>query len=100
MSQEKEWILRAVSPELFEHITAELEKSNIHPNDIQANAIKKDDGLDVTVRFGDNFGQTRSQFFAYADINSNHESINTFANDIAEACREVMIADYFKMMKM
>ncbi|HLQ71726.1 MAG TPA: hypothetical protein VK142_07970 [Bacillota bacterium] len=100
MPNEKQRMLRAVSPDLFNVIISELEKYNIHLNDIQANVIIKEDGLDVIVLFGEHFNQTKSRFFTHESIESQFEDIQRFAYDIAEACREVMIADYFKMMKM
>ena len=100
MSQEKQWMLRVISPSMFEQIRSELEKYNVHPNDIQAKAIEKNDGLEVTVLFGEGFNQSKAQFFTNDAIETDYESIQRFAYDIAEACREVMIADYYKMMKM
>lgn len=100
MSHEKQWMLRAVSPDLFDKIISELEKYHIHLNDIQANVIKKEDGLEVIVLFGENFNQSKSRFFTNETVENQYEDIQRFAYDIAEACREVMIADYFKMMKM
>lgn len=100
MSQEKQMMLRAVAPSLFNSIISGLANYNIHLNDVQANAIKKEDGLDVTVLFGEHFNQYKSHFFTYDDINSDEDDeIKRFVNDIAEACKEVMIADYFKMIK-
>src|SRR5699024_7820567 len=100
LSHEKQRMLRAVSPDLFDEITSELEKYNIHLNDIQANVIKKEDGLEVIVLFGENFNQPRSQFFTNESVEAQYDDIQRFAYDIAEVCKEVMIADYFKMMKM
>lgn len=99
MSQEKEWMLRAVSPDLFKKVTSDLEKYNIHLNDIQANAVKKDDGLDVIILFGESFNQFKSHFFTYDEIDSNDVKVSQFINEVAEACKDIMIADYFKMMK-
>lgn len=100
MSHEKQQMLRAVAPHLFEQITTELELYNIHLNDIQANVVKKDEGLHVIVLFGENFTQSKSHFFSSAKDDVNEIEMKQFAHKIAEACREIMVADYFKMMKM
>jgi len=100
MSREGQRMLRVISPHLFEQITAELEKYNVHLNDIQANVVEKDDGLEVIVLFGEHFSQSKSHFFGHSESDFDEVEIKQFANTVAEACKEVMVADYFKMMKM
>ncbi|MBP2258534.1 hypothetical protein [Virgibacillus alimentarius] len=95
-----ERMMRIVSPNLYNHVTAELEKMNIHSYDIEANVIEEDSGLQVIVRFGEGFTQERSQLFSYDTVTALDKDIDTFIKSIGEDCKQIMIADYFKMMKM
>lgn len=99
-SEGEQQALRAVSPKLYNYITEILEESNIHPYDIQTSTIKTDEGLQVFVQYGENFKQSQSSFFSFETINNLDSEINDFTKEIADACKEAMIADYFKMMKM
>lgn len=99
-SQGEQRALRAVSPKLFRYISETLEEGNIHPYDIQASSVEKEDGLQVFIQYGDNFTQSKSAYFSYQSIEKLDKEIETFIKEIAEACKQTMIADYFKMMKM
>jgi len=96
----KQRTLRAVSPELYHYITEKLAEDNIHQYDIQASTIETADGLQVFVQYGENFTQSQSQFFSHESIKKGNQEIEAFTDEIAEACKETMIADYFKMVKM
>lgn len=99
-SEGEQVTLRAVSPQLYNYITEILEESNIHQYDFEASTIEIDNGLQVFIQYGENFSQSQSAFFTFTEINQLDEKIKSFVEEIAEACKEVMIADYFKMMKM
>src|SRR5690625_6412968 len=92
--------LRAVSPELYHYITEKLAEDKIHQYDIQASTIETADGLQVFVQYGENFTQSQAQFFAHEAIKKGNQEIAACTDEIAEACKETMIADYFKMVKM
>lgn len=99
-SEGEQQALRAVSPKLFRYITEVLDESNIHPYDIQASTIKTDAGLQVFIQYGENFKQSQSQLFSYESIERLDNEVHEFVTEIAASCKETMIADYFKMMKM
>lgn len=99
-SEGEQQALRAVAPKLFHYITEILDESNIHPYDIQASTIKTDVGLQVFIQYGENFKQSQSQLFSYESVDKLDDEVHVFIKEIADACKETMIADYFKMMKM
>ena len=99
-SEEKQKALRVVSPKLFNYITKILEEANIHPYDIQASSIKTKNGLQVFIQYGENFTQSQSAYFSFKSVEMLDDEIFHFVKEIAESCKETMIADYFKMMKM
>ncbi|WP_404452293.1 hypothetical protein LG329_18285 [Virgibacillus necropolis] len=92
--------IRAIAPELYANIISELENAHIHPYDIQANAVKEDGGYKLIIRFGEDFAHTESEFFSFQSIERMDTDLTEFVKKIGEACKQVMIQDYYKMMKM
>lgn len=92
--------LRVVLPKLYNYLVKELESFHVHAYDIQANAVEKDSGYQIMIHYGEGFSQLESQFFFYKSINNLDESITEYIGTIGEKCKQVMVADYFKMMKM
>jgi len=91
--------LRAVSPKLHLLIMSELEsKYNIQPYDVQAEAIKKDKGIQVLLKFGERFTHQEEQYFPFSQIRKESKVLDAFIQSSGEACKEVMIQDYYRMM--
>ena len=91
--------LRVIAPDIYQIITSELEKQNIHSYDVQINAIKKEQGLQIILLFGENFTHKKEQFFTHEAIKNFSDEIIAFAKETGESCKEVMISEYFKMMR-
>lgn len=99
-SSKQEQPMRVILPDLYNEVTKNLEDHhNIHKYDIQAQAIKEASGYEAIIYFGDSYAHKKSQYFSNEAIkNTNHEIIE-FIEKVGDACKEVMIADYFKMMR-
>ncbi len=98
LSQKKIQSLQIVYPNLYRWIVEELEeKFCIHSYDIQADAIQKENGVEVIIRFGQYFHHQKKEFLSNP-IERSSEEFNKFIHKIGKACREVLIDDYFKMM--
>jgi hypothetical protein len=95
-----EKMMRIVAPNLYNQIVTILEEDNIHPYDIEANVIEETSGFKVVIRFGEGFTQERSEVFSYKSIEDMDTEITEFIHSISEECKQVMVSDYFKMMKM
>ncbi|MFD1360502.1 hypothetical protein [Lentibacillus salinarum] len=96
----REQPLRLVLPNLYQTITDILEKQhNIHPYDLQVKAIPESSGYTIIVYFGDSFNHQKYQTFSNEAIQSIDSEIVSFIEETGNACKEVMIADYFKMMR-
>ncbi|GAA0444652.1 hypothetical protein GCM10008983_22580 [Lentibacillus halophilus] len=92
--------LRIILPELYHFITTELEnRYNIHKYDIQANAIKEESGYKVILYYGDGFAHQMSRSLTNDVLHNKREALTEFLEEAGESCKEVMIADYFRMMK-
>ncbi|MBP1969923.1 hypothetical protein J2Z83_002031 [Virgibacillus natechei] len=104
MSEEKQHKirknLRVLSPDLYRYITSKFEEfHNIHTYDVQVDVIKKETGLHIQIRFGDQFAHAEEQFFTFEAIEEPDAEFEEFVKSTADACQKVMVADYFKMMK-
>ncbi len=99
INKERTKSLRVVFPQLYQSILAELEKLNIHSYDMQINAEKQKDGVRLILQFGENFTHQKTQFFTYEAIENNSSEMTKFVKVTGEACKEVMINEYFKKMR-
>lgn len=91
--------LRAVSPTFYRYLVSAFESFHIHPYDIQANAIIQGDEVEVILRFGEDFHQTERRAFTLDTIEKGSQDITDFIKETGEVCKNVLIADYYKMMK-
>jgi hypothetical protein len=96
---QKEQSIRVLFPKLYKHIASELEEIHIHPYDIQANIQDVGPSYRVILHYGDGFAHTESQLFTADAINQLSTELTTFIKETGEMIKQVMIADYFKMMK-
>ena len=97
--EEKALPLRAANPSLFQQLQIELEKLHIHPYDIEAFGAKKEDGVEVILKYGESFSHVRTQYFTNTAINEKATVISQFFKETGDDCQKVLIADYYKMMK-
>lgn len=93
--------LRVISPQLYRFFTGELERQyNIHPYDIQITASKVESGYNLTFYYGEGYGHRETHFFSSDAIQSLNSEIADFIEEFGESCKQAMIADYYKMLKM
>ncbi|ASK62637.1 hypothetical protein CFK37_10980 [Virgibacillus phasianinus] len=92
--------IRAIAPDLYRYIVNELETIHIHPYDVQANGIKKENGIQLICRFGEEYTHVKSEFFPFEAIGRLDKKLEDFINQLGEECKQSMIADYYKMLKM
>ncbi|GAA0611349.1 hypothetical protein GCM10009001_30740 [Virgibacillus siamensis] len=93
--------LRVLFPDLYQFVVNHLEEThNIHPYDVQAHALKDQNGYQLIFHFGEGYAHEESKFFTLDSIKNMDAEIKEFTKTVGEKCKEVMIADYFKMMKM
>jgi len=97
-SQNQVRSLISVSPKLYRYITSELEKRyHIHSYDLQAGAITKENGIHIFVRFGEHYNHEKDQFLTN-EMLEDEKVLETFVEEVGEACKQVMIDDYFNKM--
>jgi hypothetical protein len=90
--------LISVSPKLYRYITSELEKKyHIHSYDLQADAILKENGIHILLRYGEHYNNEKDQFLTH-EMLENKKVLETFVEEVGEVCKQVMIDDYFNKM--
>ncbi|TMN23684.1 hypothetical protein FH966_12865 [Lentibacillus cibarius] len=96
----KKRTLRIILPELYNFITTKLEELyNIHPYDIQVYAVKEASGYKLFLYYGDGYAHQKSQSFTDEALQNFDTELLEFIESVGESCKEVMIADYYRMMK-
>ncbi|TMN23077.1 hypothetical protein [Lentibacillus cibarius] len=92
-------LLRTMYPSAYKCLIEKLQEHNIHSFDVQATARKKDAYVSVSVRFGERFGQEKIQDFPEKALHETDSDFAAFCEEVQKTCKEVLIADYFKMVK-
>ncbi|MGO4886423.1 hypothetical protein ACJ2A9_01580 [Anaerobacillus sp. MEB173] len=95
----KELPLRIATPTLYNKLVETLEPYHIHPFDIQGTVMRKEDGLDVTLRYSQSFSQSETAHFNNDQVEHPDEDVTEFFKATAERCKTQLIKDYYKMMK-
>lgn len=92
--------LQIIDPKLYRYIVEELnDRHNIHSYDTEILATKEDSGLTIIIKYGENFTHSKEELFIYETLKNRGDDFIKFVHEVADECKEVMIAEYFKMMK-
>lgn len=59
---------------------------------------KRDDGMEISIYFGERFTQKKTAFFLMDSIKNQGEELIAFLNSVSETCKQVMIDEYFERM--
>ncbi|RCW67025.1 hypothetical protein [Saliterribacillus persicus] len=92
-------LLRSAYPQLYDYLIKELSAHNIHSFDIQATSRDIGTEVEIQVQFGEEFNNTYSKTFSKEKVTEINDAFSNFCEEIAETCKETLIADYFKMVK-
>jgi len=92
--------VRIVNPDLYNIIADTFfETHNLHPHDFQADLSEESEGYQLRLSFGEQFRASEEIFLTDEDIDEKSDKLTSFLKETANTCREVMVKDYFKMMK-
>jgi methylase of polypeptide subunit release factors len=93
-------LLRFAAPQLYKKMVEIFSNHHIHSYDVQASVVKKEDGMDVTLRFSSDFSQFVSAFFSSEQAENPDKEVIQFFEETAEKCKSILIANYYKMIKL
>lgn len=92
--------LQIIDPKLYRYIVEELnERHNIHSYDTEILATKENSGLTLIIKYGQNFAHSKERFIKNKSLKNQEDDFVKFVHEVADECKEVMIAEYFKMVK-
>jgi hypothetical protein len=93
-------LLRFAAPNLYQVMVDVFSAHHIHPYDIYGSVVKKENGFDVTLRFSQSFSQFVTTFVTFDQARIPDEGIISFFKETAEKCKNQLISDYYKMIKL
>lgn len=91
-------LLRVEYPRLYETLMKELAKHHIHPFDVAAACREGDDKVEILVQYGQGFAHKKAYTLSKEELNDDLEEYRNFCKEVAEICKETMIADYFNIV--
>ncbi|MDQ0229964.1 hypothetical protein [Metabacillus malikii] len=97
----EERLLRFAAPALYKKMVEVFSKKNIHPYDIYATAKDRVDGLTLTISLSQSLSaKPISADFSFDQANNPDERVETFFQETVETCKQQLISEYFKMIKL
>jgi hypothetical protein len=93
-------LLRFAAPALYQKMIDIFSHFNIHSYDVHGTAMKKEHGLEVTLRFSAHYFQEVTTHFTTEQAQKPDEEVEKFFRETAEKCKSQLIADYYKMIKL
>ncbi|MED3574946.1 hypothetical protein [Cytobacillus praedii] len=97
---QKEESLRISAPNVYKRMIETFEKYNIHPYDAHGTVIKTQEGLEITLRLTNHFTEIAHTKISLDQAQHPDEEISFFFEQAAEKCKNQLITDYFKMIKL
>lgn len=93
-------LLRIENPDLHQLIADIFyDAHNLHPQDFQADVIVEETGYHLRIKYGEQFRVESEVFLTFTDIENESEELISFIKKTANTCQEIMVKDYFRMMK-
>lgn len=96
----EERLLRFAAPELYRLMDDIFTLHHIHPFDVQAFAVKNEQGIEIILRFTSDFSQFVMRQISHQQAKSPDQEVTQFFEDAAEKCKSVLIGNYYKMIKL
>ena len=89
-----------IEPKLDGNLKKIMAEKHIHPYELEAYGTKNEDGIEVTIIYGLTDQQTVTAFFTHEAIETDGPAISKFFSETVEKCKESLIADYYKMIRL
>lgn len=96
----EERLLRFAAPELYRVMDEIFSLHHIHPFDVQAFAVRNEQGMEITLRFTSDFSQFVTTHISYQQAKSLDQKVTQFFEDAAVKCKSLLIGNYYKNIKL
>jgi hypothetical protein len=96
----EERLLRFAAPQLYKKMVEIFSNHHIHSYEVQAFVIKENDGMNITLRFSSDFSQSVTISVSCQQAENPDDEVVQFFQEAAEKCKSILIADYYKMIKL
>jgi hypothetical protein len=100
MKMVEERLLRFAAPALYQRMVDTFSAFHLHPYDVQGTILKNEAVVEVTLRFSGDFSEALTSQFSLEQAENPDDEVTYFFKEAAEKCKSLLIADYFKMMKL
>lgn len=97
---QKEESLRIVSPVLYRRMIDIFKKYNIHPYDAHGFIKKSHSGFELSIKLADSFSEVGRTIISDKQAFEPDEEVSEFFKETAESCKNRLIQEYFKMIKL
>lgn len=96
----EERLLRYAAPELYKKMLEIFSIHHIHIYDVHAYVQKHENGMEVIVRFSADFSQTVTKKISSEQAENPDLEVTQFFEEAAQKCKTMLIANYYKMIKL
>lgn len=100
MEMLEERLLRFAAPQLYKKMIEVFSNHHIHSYEVQAYVLKINQGMNVTLRFSSDFSMFVSTYVSCKQAENPDNKVIQFFEEAAEKCKTILIADYYKMIKL
>lgn len=92
--------LRIAAPKLYGKMMETFSKYNLHPYDTEGSVLKKENGMDVTLKLAGSHSVVSTTYLSKKQIEQPDDEVERFFETSAEECKNLLIKNYFKMIKL
>lgn len=96
----EERLLRFAAPQLYKKMIEIFSNHHIHSYEVQAYVLKNNNGMTVSLRFSSDFSLSLSTNISCIQAENPDNFVIQFFEEAAEKCKSILIADYYKMIKL
>ncbi|WP_051263205.1 hypothetical protein [Tuberibacillus calidus] len=87
-------------PKLDHILKMMMEEKHIHTYEMEAYGTKREDGIEVAILYGLTDKQMVTAYFTQEAVETEDPAISKFFSETVEKCKESLIADYYKMIRL
>lgn len=92
--------LRIGAPRLYERMMEAFSKHRIHPFDTEGKVVKKKDRIHITLTLAGSTSPLATKEFTLQQAKEPDQEVISFFEGTAEECKNLLIKNYYKMIKL